>query len=144
MRCPPTHLPSPQDAGGRRAGSAARRAALRQAHSAFGRHWGSRQDAGGSERVRTSLCEPQDAASQTRPLRTPYATDDEALAAFFLLARLEGIIPALESAHAIAEAVKRAPGMPRDGIMIVNLSGRGDKDLDTVMKEAGKQGRREL
>jgi tryptophan synthase beta chain len=73
-----------------------------------------------------------------------YATDDEALAAFFLLARLEGIIPALESAHAVAEAVKRAPGMPRDGIMIVNLSGRGDKDLDTVMKEAGKQGMREL
>jgi tryptophan synthase beta chain len=72
-----------------------------------------------------------------------YATDDEALAAFHLLARLEGIIPALESAHAVAEAVKRAPGMPRDAILIVNLSGRGDKDLDTVMRESGNQGIRE-
>jgi tryptophan synthase beta chain len=68
-----------------------------------------------------------------------YATDDEALAAFHLLAELEGIIPALESAHAIAEAVKRAPSMPRDAIMIVNLSGRGDKDLGTVMMESGIQ-----
>jgi tryptophan synthase beta chain len=63
-----------------------------------------------------------------------YATDDEALAAFHLLSELEGIIPALESAHAVAEAIKRAPTMPRDAILIVNLSGRGDKDLDTVMK----------
>jgi tryptophan synthase beta chain len=62
-----------------------------------------------------------------------YATDDEALTAFHLLAKLEGIIPALESAHAVAEAIKRAPNMPRDAILIVNLSGRGDKDLDTVM-----------
>jgi tryptophan synthase beta chain len=65
-----------------------------------------------------------------------YATDDEALAAFHMLAELEGIIPALESSHAVAEAVKCAPDMPRDAILIVNLSGRGDKDLDTVMKEA--------
>jgi tryptophan synthase beta chain len=63
-----------------------------------------------------------------------YATDDEALAAFHLLAKLEGIIPALEPAHAIAEVIKRAPNMPRDAILIVNLSGRGDKDLDTVMR----------
>jgi tryptophan synthase beta chain len=63
-----------------------------------------------------------------------YATDDEALAAFHLLAELEGIIPALESAHAVAEAVKRAPSMSRNAILIVNLSGRGDKDLDTVIK----------
>jgi tryptophan synthase beta chain len=63
-----------------------------------------------------------------------YATDGEALAAFHLLAELEGIIPALESAHAVAEVVKRAPSMSRDAILIVNLSGRGDKDLDTVMK----------
>jgi len=62
-----------------------------------------------------------------------YATDDEALAAFHLLAKLEGIIPALESAHAVAEAVRRAPDMPRNAIVIVNLSGRGDKDLNTVM-----------
>ena len=63
------------------------------------------------------------------------ATDDEALAAFRLLSELEGIIPALESAHAIAEAIKRAPSMPRDSIMLVNLSGRGDKDLDTAIRE---------
>ena len=68
-----------------------------------------------------------------------YATDDEAMAAFHLLAELEGIIPALESAHAIAEVINRAPAMPRDAIVIVNLSGRGDKDLDTVMKERGIQ-----
>jgi tryptophan synthase beta chain len=64
-----------------------------------------------------------------------YATDDEALAAFHMLAELEGIIPALESSHAVAEAIKAAPAMPRDAVLIVNLSGRGDKDLDTVMKE---------
>jgi tryptophan synthase beta chain len=68
-----------------------------------------------------------------------YATDDEALAAFHLLSELEGIIPALESAHAVAEAIKRAPTMSRDAILIVNLSGRGDKDLDTVMGESGNQ-----
>ena len=60
-------------------------------------------------------------------------TDDEALAAFRLLCRLEGIIPALESAHAVAEAVRSAPTMDRDQIVLVNLSGRGDKDLDNVM-----------
>lgn len=49
------------------------------------------------------------------------------------LSRFEGIIPALESAHAVAEAIRRAPSMPRDSIMIVNVSGRGDKDLDTVI-----------
>ncbi len=63
-----------------------------------------------------------------------YATDSEALAAFHLLSRLEGIIPALESSHALAEAVKQAPALPQDAIIIVNLSGRGDKDLDTVIK----------
>ncbi len=61
------------------------------------------------------------------------ATDDEALAAFDLLCKTEGIIPALESAHAVAEAIKRTPRMRRDDILLVNLSGRGDKDLDTVM-----------
>ena len=60
-------------------------------------------------------------------------TDDEALAAFHELTRLEGIIPALESAHAIAEARKRAGAMARDQVIVVNLSGRGDKDLDTVL-----------
>jgi tryptophan synthase beta chain len=62
------------------------------------------------------------------------ATDDEALAAFSLLCKLEGIIPALESAHAVAEAVRRAPKMKKDQILLVCLSGRGDKDLDTVNK----------
>jgi tryptophan synthase beta chain len=61
------------------------------------------------------------------------ATDDEALAAVKMLSQLEGIIPALESAHAIAEAVKRAPTMPKDSILLINLSGRGDKDLNTIM-----------
>ncbi|MBI5670263.1 MAG: tryptophan synthase subunit beta [Chloroflexi bacterium] len=64
-----------------------------------------------------------------------YATDEEALAAFQTLCRLEGIIPALESSHAVAEVIKRAPHMPKDSIILVNLSGRGDKDLDTVMRE---------
>ncbi len=61
------------------------------------------------------------------------ATDEEALAAFQVLCRTEGIIPALESSHALAEAIKRAPTMPRDSVLLVNLSGRGDKDLDTVI-----------
>ncbi len=62
------------------------------------------------------------------------ATDDEALEAFHLLSRLEGIIPALESAHAVAGAIEVAPAMPPEAIVIVNLSGRGDKDLDTVRR----------
>ena len=68
------------------------------------------------------------------------ATDEEALDAFQKLSQLEGIIPALESAHAVAEVIKRAPQMPRDSVLLVNLSGRGDKDLDTVMKELGLNG----
>lgn len=59
-------------------------------------------------------------------------TDQEALDAFQLIARLEGIIPALESSHAIAEVIKSAPQMGKDQIVIVNLSGRGDKDVHTV------------
>ena len=61
-----------------------------------------------------------------------YATDDEALAAFQRLAKLEGIIPALESSHAIAEVIKAAPSMRPDQIIIANLSGRGDKDVAQV------------
>ena len=60
------------------------------------------------------------------------ASDQEALEAFQLLARLEGILPALESAHALAYACRLAPTMPSDQILIVNLSGRGDKDVQTV------------
>ena len=62
-----------------------------------------------------------------------YATDEEALAAFQLLSQSEGIIPALESSHAVAEAIKQAPQMRSDQIILINLSGRGDKDLETVI-----------
>jgi tryptophan synthase beta chain len=58
-----------------------------------------------------------------------YATDDQALNAFLQLARLEGIIPALESSHAVAEVIRRAPTLAKDRIIIINLSGRGDKDV---------------
>jgi tryptophan synthase beta chain len=68
-----------------------------------------------------------------------YATDAEALDALQTLSRLEGIIPALESAHAVAEAVKRAPTMSPERIMIVNVSGRGDKDMHTVAQVLGVQ-----
>src|SRR5262245_7190395 len=61
-----------------------------------------------------------------------YATDDAALNAFIKLARLEGIIPALESSHAVAAVIERAPKMSKDQIVIVNLSGRGDKDVAQV------------
>jgi tryptophan synthase beta chain len=64
-------------------------------------------------------------------------TDDEALAAFHDLTRTEGIMPALESAHALAYAATLAPEMGRDGIIVVNLSGRGDKDIHTVAKIEG-------
>ena len=64
-------------------------------------------------------------------------TDDEALAAFDLLAREEGIMPALESAHAIAEVMTRAPKMKKSQILIVNLSGRGDKDVQQVARIKG-------
>jgi tryptophan synthase beta chain len=59
-------------------------------------------------------------------------TDDEALDAFRFLTRSEGIIPALESSHAVAYAMQLAPTLPSDHIMVVNLSGRGDKDLHTI------------
>ncbi len=61
------------------------------------------------------------------------ATDEEALVAFRRLSETEGIIPALESSHAVAEAMKRAPTMSKDSVILINLSGRGDKDLDTVI-----------
>lgn len=65
------------------------------------------------------------------------ASDKEALNAFLLLSKVEGIIPALESAHAIAEVCKRAPKLPHDAIIIANLSGRGDKDVDYVAERLG-------
>ena len=64
-------------------------------------------------------------------------TDDEALAAFHTLCRTEGIIPALESSHAVAHAMKLAPTLGRDRLLLVNLSGRGDKDMHTVAKASG-------
>jgi tryptophan synthase beta chain len=64
-------------------------------------------------------------------------TDDEALAAFSECCRIEGIIPALESAHALAYAVRLAPSLPRDKLLLVNLSGRGDKDMATVAERSG-------
>ena len=60
------------------------------------------------------------------------ASDAEAIAAFHVLARLEGILPALESAHAVAEGMRRAARLPKKRVMVINLSGRGDKDLDSV------------
>jgi tryptophan synthase beta chain len=71
--------------------------------------------------------------------RAEYATvtDDEALEAFHLLSQTEGILPALESAHALAHAKKIAPSFRRDQIMIINLSGRGDKDVQSVALKGG-------
>ena len=66
-----------------------------------------------------------------------YATDEQALDACMRLCRLEGILPALESSHAVAKAIERAPGMSRDSIMIVNLSGRGDKDVQQIADRSG-------
>ena len=68
-----------------------------------------------------------------------YATDTEALDAFLRLAKLEGIIPALESAHAVAGAIQRAPTMSKDALIIVNLSGRGDKDVMQAAQKLGIQ-----
>jgi tryptophan synthase beta chain len=73
--------------------------------------------------------------------RAEYATitDAEALQAFHDLCHFEGIIPALESSHALAHAAKLAPTLPADKILLVNLSGRGDKDMHTVAEESGIQ-----
>ncbi len=68
------------------------------------------------------------------------ATDKEALAAFQLCSRLEGIIPALEPAHALARVADLAPKMPKDHLMVVNLSGRGDKDLASVAEYLERHG----
>ncbi len=74
--------------------------------------------------------------------RAEYAVinDDEAVAAFDLLCRFEGIIPALESSHALAEAIKRAPEMGRDRLILVNLSGRGDKDMENILRYKAAKG----
>lgn len=69
-----------------------------------------------------------------------YCTDEDAMKGFQLLCQLEGIIPALESSHAIGHVMKLAPQMAKDQIILVNLSGRGDKDLNTVMQALQDQG----
>ncbi len=69
------------------------------------------------------------------------ATDDEAVAAFHLCSKLEGIIPALEPAHALARVLDLAPQKPKDHLMVINLSGRGDKDLDSVERYLEKKAR---
>ena len=66
------------------------------------------------------------------------ATDAQALDAFQALARYEGILPALESSHAVAEAMRMAETMSEDSLLLLNLSGRGDKDLDTVTSRLGE------
>ncbi|MDO5506655.1 MAG: pyridoxal-phosphate dependent enzyme, partial [Pseudoxanthomonas suwonensis] len=64
-------------------------------------------------------------------------SDDEALEAFHLLARTEGILPALESSHAVAQAIKLARDLPADAMVLCNLSGRGDKDVHTIAEREG-------
>jgi len=73
----------------------------------------------------------------TERVQYTYATDDEALHAFELLSKTEGIIPALESSHAVAEVIKLAPLLSKDTIVLVNLSGRGDKDVQQVARIKG-------
>ena len=66
-------------------------------------------------------------------------TDDEAVNAFEYLSRTEGIIPAIESSHAVAQAIKMAPTMGKDKIMVINLSGRGDKDVAAIARYRGEE-----
>ncbi|WP_456472314.1 tryptophan synthase subunit beta [Methanocaldococcus sp.] len=72
-------------------------------------------------------------------IKPVYVTDDEALEAFQVLCRLEGILPALESSHAVAYAMKLADDLDKDDILVINLSGRGDKDVQTVAKALGRE-----
>ena len=65
-------------------------------------------------------------------------TDDEAVNAFEYLSRTEGIIPAIESAHAVAHAIKLAPTMGKDKIIVINISGRGDKDCAAIARYRGE------
>ena len=69
---------------------------------------------------------------ESKKVNYTFATDKEAVQAFTMLCECEGIIPALESSHAVAYCIKQAPQLPRDAIMIINLSGRGDKDIYSV------------
>ena len=69
------------------------------------------------------------------------ATDDEALEAFQFCSRLEGIIPALEPSHALAHVMKLAPTLPKDHLLVMNMCGRGDKDLAAVLGHLERRGR---
>ncbi len=82
---------------------------------------------------------PLDDTAFDRTARPPaiLITDDEAVAAFQLLCKLEGIIPALESAHALAHVLKLAPTLPKDNLLVMNLSGRGDKDVAQIAARLG-------
>ena len=75
----------------------------------------------------------------TRRAEYVAVTDDEAVDAFEYLSRIEGIIPAIESAHAVAYARKLAPAMGRDKILVVNISGRGDKDCAAIARYRGEE-----
>jgi len=79
---------------------------------------------------------------ETGRVRYTSCTDDEALDATLTLSRAEGIIPALESAHAVAEVVKTAPAMDKDKIILINLSGRGDKDVNEIAELLKRRGRK--
>ena len=72
-------------------------------------------------------------------VRYESVSDDEAMEAFYLLCRLEGIIPALEPSHALAHVMKIAPALPKDHIIVMNMCGRGDKDIFTVARHLGVQ-----
>ena len=116
------------------------RRAARQPHlSAAGRRRPDRRDAFDLGRARLSGRGPRARVAQGHEARAEYVsiTDDEALEAFHECCRIEGIIPALESAHALAYAAKLAATMDRDRILLVNLSGRGDKDMNTVAERSG-------
>ena len=78
---------------------------------------------------------------ELRRAKYTYATDDEAVAAFRMLSEKEGIIPALESSHAIAYALKYAGKCKKNDVVLINLSGRGDKDMDTVLKYIANGGK---
>jgi tryptophan synthase beta chain len=130
----PRHRPPFRLADRRPSGRAARQPHL----PAAGRERPDHRDALGLGRPRLSRRRPRARLAQGHR-RAEYVgiTDDEALAAFHNLCRLEGIIPALESAHALAYAAKLAPTLPKDKILLVNLSGRGDKDMHTVASVPG-------
>jgi tryptophan synthase beta chain len=116
----------------------ARRAARQPHLPAAGRERPDHRDALDLRRARLSRRGSRARLAQgQRPRRVRAVTDDEALQAFHTLCRLEGIIPALESSHALAYAMKIAPRMAKDKVLLVNLSGRGDKDMHTVAAKSG-------